>query len=253
MRCEILASAPRSTSVIGAHVQLDARGAHSGGQRVAELLVADRTARDLLGGAHVLPHVRHELVGELALGDAHDLQIEVEVRRLDVEEPADAEHPAEVARRDAAELAVVDPAEVGRALERDLAEAEPAQGVEHDRLQARDGPVEVDRGPRVCGLREHEPEHHRAAGVVERGATTRERPTDDLDAEPLARHEVEGAVDVVEPPDVQVRPTPDARLEDRHRRVARGAGQHGHLRVVLERVDRTAVDVPPGLGHGGRT
>ena len=79
----------------------------------------------------------------LPSGHAHDLEVEVQVRRLDVEEAADAQHPAEVAGRDAAELAVVDPPEVGRALERDRAEPEPAERVEHDRLHALDHRVEI--------------------------------------------------------------------------------------------------------------
>jgi hypothetical protein len=57
--------------------------------------------------------------------DAHDLEVEVHVRRLDVEEAADADHASEVARGDAAELAVALPAQVGRTFEVDLAEPDP--------------------------------------------------------------------------------------------------------------------------------
>ena len=121
-------SAPRSTSVIGAWVELDPRGLDRAGQRVAELLVGHRLPGDLLGGAHVLAHVLDDLVRELAFGDPDDLEVEIQVRRLDVQEATDAEHTTEVPGRDAPELAVVDPAEIGRALER-------------HRLEARSGPA----------------------------------------------------------------------------------------------------------------
>src|SRR5207247_3078220 len=73
-----------------------------------------------------------ELVLELVVGHANDAQVPVEVGRLDVQEAADADHPPEVAGRQAAELAAV-PAEVGRALEAHLAEPEPVERSEERR------------------------------------------------------------------------------------------------------------------------
>jgi len=96
-------------------------------------------------------------------------------------------------------------------------------------------------------LREHYAPHRRAAPFVERRAATGEGAADHLDAEALARSQVKGAVDVVEPPDVEVGRTPHAGLQDRLGCVAGGSGEHRHLRVVLERVHRTTVDVAPRL------
>jgi len=96
-------------------------------------------------------------------------------------------------------------------------------------------------------LREHYAPHRRAAPFVERRAATGEGAADHLDAEALARSQVKGAVDVVEPPDVEVGRTPHAGLQGRLGGVGDGTGEHGHLGVVLERVDGPAVDVAPRL------
>ena len=136
------------------------------------------------------------------------------------------------------------PAEVGRALEAHLAEPEPVEGVQHDRLEVRDLGVEILV---IARLGEHHAPHHRAPAVVERGAAARERTADDLDAEPLAGRHVQRAVDVVEPADVQVGRAPCAGLQDRLGGIGGRTGEHGHLRVVLERVDGPAVDVAPRL------
>ena len=224
-------------------IEPDPRVSHRCDQGVAEPLVGDGVAGDLGGGADVLAHVLDELVLKLVVGHAHDAQVQVEVRRLDVQEAAHADDPPEVACRQAAELAAA-PAQVGRALEAHLAEPEAVEGVEHDRLEGRDLGVEIVV---IARLGEHHAPHHRAPAVVERGATTSERAADDLDAEPLAGRQVQGAVDVVEPADVQVGCAPGARLQDRLCGVGGRTGEHGHLRVVLERVDGPAVDVAPGL------
>ena len=67
-------------------------------QGVPESLVSDRARPNFGRGADVLAHVLDELVLELVVRDPDDLEIEVEVGPLDVEEPADADDPAEVAR-----------------------------------------------------------------------------------------------------------------------------------------------------------
>ena len=224
-------------------VEPDLRVTDRRDESLAELLVGDGMTGDLGGGADVLAHVLDDLVLELVVGHAHDPEVEIEVGSFDVQETAHADDAPEVAGGDAAELAAV-PAQVGRALETHLGESETVQGVEHDRLEAGDLGVEIVV---VARLGEHHAPHHRAPAVVEGRAPARERAADDLDAEPLARGQVQRAVDVVEPSDVQVRGAPHAGLEDGLGGVGGGAGEHRHLRVVLERIDGPAVDRAPGL------
>src|SRR5262249_20584946 len=157
----------------------------------------------------------------------------------DVEEPADADDAAEVAGRDPAELPTV-PAQVGGPFETHLAQPDAVQHAEHDGLETGDLVVEVVVLTRLGG---HDAPHHRAATRIEGGAAPGEGTADHLDAELLAGSQIECAVDVVEPSDVEVRRPPHARLENGLPGVGGGAGEDRHLRVVLERVDFTAVDV----------
>ena len=212
-------------------------------KRVAVLLVRDVAAGDLLRGHDVLAHVLDDLVLELVVGHAHDLQVEVEVRRLDVDERPDRVRGHDVLPGQRAELAAV-PAQVARPLELHLAEPDPCQAVEVDRLEVREHCVEVRR----VLLRLQERAHDRAAGVVERGAAAVHRPPDHLHAEPLARGEVQRRVDVVEPSDVEVRLPPHRRHQ--HRPGLEDVLDHDrHPGGVLERIHRAAVDEPPRLTH----
>ena len=183
----------------GLRVELDAEVGEGADQRVAEHLVGDGVAGDLLGRHHVLAHVLHDLVLELVVGDAHDLQVEVDVGRGGVDEAAHGVAQHHVLGGEGAELAAVE-AQVARALEHDLAQADAGQGVEQHGLEA--GQLGVEVG--VLVARQEEPPHHRAVLLVEGGAAAVHGPADHLDAEPAARLQVEGAVDVVEPADVEV-------------------------------------------------
>ena len=224
--------------------QLESGGLGRGHKRVAELLVGHRLTTDLLGGDDVLPHVLDGLVLELVVGDAHDLQVGVEVGRAVVDEAADAVAQHHVLGGEGAQLAAVEP-QVARSLEDDAVEAEALEGVHHNRLEA--GQLGVEIGVGVLG--EQPGPHHGAAGLVERGAAAVDGPADDLDPERTAAVQVEGGIDIVEPAHVEVRCPPHAGAHDRALALADIAAEDGHAGVGLEGVLRAAVDEPEAFPH----
>src|SRR4029077_12518176 len=127
------------------------------------------------------------LVLELVVGDAHDLEVGVEVGRPVVDEAADAVAEHHVLTGEGAQLAAAG-AEVRGALEHGAPGAEPLEGIYDHGLEAGQLGVENGGGGGGEGPRTQD----RAAGLVERGAAAVHGPANDLHAEGRTLLEVEG-------------------------------------------------------------
>ena len=226
--------------------KLEAGGLARRRHGVAELLVGKGLAPDLLGRDHVLAHVLDDLVLELVIRHAHDLQVLVQVGWPVVDEPAHAVAHHHVLAGEGAELAAVE-AKVARALELHTFKAQALEGVHGHGLEA--GELGVEVGVAVLG--EQPGPRHGAALLVVGRAPAVDGAADHLDPERRASVQVEGGVHVVEPADVEVGRTPDAREEDRALALADVPAEDREAGVGLEGVLGPAVDEPEDLSHEG--